>query len=116
MGPAFLLTPVHPATSTAADQAAAVKLDGVLNRLFLDPVFRATYPVDLLEDVERFGFSAVIEDGDLEIIGTPVDFLGVNYYFRVVVSSEPQGSGSSFDWRPMPGWDAKTFIQWRSMG
>ena len=99
VGPTFLLTPVHPATSEAADQAAAVKLDGVLNRLFLDPVFRSAYPDDLLENVERYGFSDVVEDGDLEIIAAPVDFLGVNYYFRVVASSEPQGSGSSFDWR-----------------
>jgi beta-glucosidase len=99
VGPTFLLTPVHPATSDAADQAAAAKLDGTLNRLFLDPVFRAAYPDDLLENVERYGFSDVIEDGDLEIIGSPVDFLGVNYYFRVVASSEKQGADSSFDWR-----------------
>lgn len=99
IGPTFLLTPIHPATSEATDRAASVKLDGILNRLFLDPVFRGAYPEDLLENVERFGFSDVVRDGDLDIIAAPVDFLGVNYYFRVVVSSEPQGSGSSFDWR-----------------
>ncbi len=99
VGPAFLLTPVHPLTPEAGDQAAAAKLDGILNRLFLDPVFRSAYPDDLLENVERFGFRDVIDDGDLETVATPVDFLGVNYYFRVVVSSEPQGSASSFDWR-----------------
>ena len=32
-------------------------------------------------------------------LGFPIDFLGVNYYFRIVVSSEPQASRSSFDWR-----------------
>ena len=99
VGPTFLLMPVHPATSKDADQAAAVKLDGILNRLFLDPVFRSAYPEDLLENVEQYGFSDVIEDGDLDVIAAPVDFLGVNYYFRVVVSGEPQGAGSSFDWR-----------------
>ena len=99
VGPAFLLTPVHPLTPDAGDKAAAMKLDGVLNRLFLDPVFRGAYPDDLLENVERYGFSDVIEDGDLEVIAAPVDFLGVNYYFRVVVSAEAHGSRSSFDWR-----------------
>jgi beta-glucosidase len=49
--------------------------------------------------VERYGFSDVIEDGDLEVIAAPVDFLGVNYYFRVVASSEIQDSSTSFDWR-----------------
>ena len=76
-----------------------MKLDGVLNRLFLDPVFRSSYPADMLENVEKYGFSDVIKDGDLEIIAAPVDFLGVNYYFRVVASSDSQDSISSFDWR-----------------
>ena len=99
VGPTFLLAPIHPATASAGDRAAARKLDGVFNRMFLDPVFRSAYPDDLLENTERFGFTNLIKDGDLELIAAPIDFLGVNYYFRVVVSSEPQASGSSFDWR-----------------
>ena len=67
--------------------------------MFLDPVFRSAYPDDLLENTERFGFTNLIKEGDRELIAAPIDFLGVNYYFRIVVSSEPQASGSSFDWR-----------------
>ena len=33
------LRPVHPATDSEEDRAAAVRFDGVLNRMFLDPVF-----------------------------------------------------------------------------
>ena len=35
-----------------------------------------------------FGF---LQDGDLEVIGAPLDFLGVNYYFPSRVrAAEPQ--------------------------
>jgi len=32
-----------------------------------------------------------VRDGDLETIATPTDFLGVNYYFRMVVMDDPHG-------------------------
>ena len=34
-----------------------------------------------------------VEDGDLEAISAPIDFLGVNYYRRHVVKAGPNGSG-----------------------
>ena len=99
VGPTFLVSPVHSATAQEADQRAAMKLDGVLNRLFLDPVLRGAYPEDLLENTEQFGLSGRIKEGDLEIISAPVDFLGINYYFRIVVSADSPNTASSFDWR-----------------
>jgi beta-glucosidase len=74
---------VHrPGTDHADDVAAAHRADGNLNRLFMDPIFKGSYPDDMLAHYEQNlpGFS-VIEDGDLEIIAQPLDFLGVNYYF-----------------------------------
>lgn len=74
---------VHrPGTDHVDDIAAARRADGNLNRLFLDPVFHGNYPEDMLVHYEKNlpGFS-VIQDGDLEIISPPLDFLGVNYYF-----------------------------------
>lgn len=62
------------------DVDAARRIDGQFNRIFLDPIFRAEYPQDLLADVAELGFSDVVRDGDLEIIASPIDFLGVNYY------------------------------------
>jgi beta-glucosidase len=32
-----------------------------------------------------------VQDGDLEAIAAPTDFLGANYYFRQVVSEDPNG-------------------------
>ncbi len=74
---------VHrPGTDNELDVAAARRADGNLNRLFLDPLFRGAYPEDMLAHyvASKPGFD-VVNDGDLEVISRPLDFLGVNYYF-----------------------------------
>jgi beta-glucosidase len=74
------LSPVHPAEP--GDEDAARIFDGHLNRWFLDPVLRGSYPDDMRALYEeRVGPLDVVRDGDLEIIARPIDFLGVNYYF-----------------------------------
>jgi beta-glucosidase len=71
------------------DEAAAWQVDGEGNRWFLDPIFRGVYPADLLERNELV--APVVRDGDLEAIATPIDFLGVNNYFRFVVGAGADG-------------------------
>jgi beta-glucosidase len=79
--------PVHPAADTEADRQAAWRTDGLTNRLFLDPLFRAAYPSDVQE---LFGpFFPEIQPADLKTIAAPIDFLGVNYYTRVVIQADP---------------------------
>ena len=81
--------PVYPASESEPDVEAARHFDGLHNRWFLDPIFRAAYPADLLE---HFGPSAPrIEDGDLRLIAAPLDFMGVNYYRREVVARSENG-------------------------
>jgi beta-glucosidase len=83
------LSHAYPASDTPEDEAAAWQVDGQGNRWFLDPIFRGAYPADLLERneiVEPF-----VRDGDLEAISAPLDFLGVNNYFRFVVSAGTDG-------------------------
>lgn len=72
----------RPGTDHEEDVSAAQRADGNLNRLFLEPVFHGRYPEDMLEHYAGLtpGFS-VVRDGDLESIATPLDFLGINYYF-----------------------------------
>ncbi|MGC1239374.1 MAG: GH1 family beta-glucosidase [Acidimicrobiales bacterium] len=76
----------QPGSQHELDVAAAWRADGNLNRLFLEPVFHGQYPEDMLEHYRdsKPGFS-VIQDGDLDIISQPLDFLGVNYYFPSTV-------------------------------
>ena len=85
------LTPAYPASDSPADQEAARRAGGQSNRWFLDPVFRAEYPADM---VELFGAEMpAIEDGDLQTIAAPIDFLGINNYFRSVWRAGPDGRG-----------------------
>lgn len=84
------LTVSDARTDTDQDRAAARRNDGFSNRWFLDPVFRGSYPRDMVElfqpYVQHYGF---IHDGDMETIATPIDFLGINYYTRAVVFDQP---------------------------
>jgi beta-glucosidase len=57
---------------------AATALDAEFNRVYLDPVFRGSYPADLRSDLQPP--AGLIEDGDMELISAPIDFFGLNYY------------------------------------
>jgi beta-glucosidase len=83
------LTVAQPATDSADDVAAARRLDGHHNRWFLDSLLRGSYPEDMLELYEsRFGPFDAVQDGDLELIAQPIDFLGVNFYRPNLVRSD----------------------------
>ena len=84
--------PVNP--DDPGDQDAARRIDGQFNRVFLDPIFRGRYPDDVRADVGP-ALDAVVLDGDLGIISTPIDSLGVNYYQGDLVSSRPAPSGDA---------------------
>lgn len=79
--------PMYPASESEADRQAARRSDGASNRMFLDPLFKASYPEDMLT---MFGpWLPSIHPGDLETIASPMDFLGINYYSRGVMRAEP---------------------------
>ena len=81
------LTHVYPASPSETDVDAAWRVDGFGNRWFLDPVFRGSYPTDVLATLD--GNGPPVRDGDLETIARPIDFLGVNNYSRHVVAHDP---------------------------
>ncbi len=90
LGITLNLTVTDPVDPTdAGDLDAARRIDGQFNRWFLDPIFRASYPADVLQNVAHLGFDEVVKPGDLEIISTPIDALGVNYYHGEAVSWRP---------------------------
>ncbi|HEX6685437.1 MAG TPA: GH1 family beta-glucosidase [Candidatus Limnocylindrales bacterium] len=70
------------------DVAAATLVDGLHNRIFLDPLLLGRYPADMLEHAARFTSLDHIEAGDEELIGAPIDFLGVNYYQPTLVGAQ----------------------------
>lgn len=81
------LCPVHPASDAEADVQAAHRFDMVINRLFLDPVLRGSYPEELTGPPGALFPTVTAED--LTLMSTPIDFLGVNYYSRAVVRYDP---------------------------
>ncbi len=62
----------------AAVEHVALALDAEYNRVYMDPVFRGSYPADLDGDLRPP--EALILDGDMELISAPIDFFGLNYY------------------------------------
>ncbi|MGC5170178.1 GH1 family beta-glucosidase [Microbacterium sp. DT81.1] len=87
---------VRPASGTAEDVDAARRIDGLSNRLFLDPVLRGQYPQDVLNDAgeaDWFAENATAED--LALISAPIDFLGINYYSRHTVAAGSAATDAS---------------------
>ncbi|MFM7705724.1 MAG: GH1 family beta-glucosidase [Rubrivivax sp.] len=90
LGIVLNLSPMVPATESPEDQAAAWKADAAGRRWYADPLFLGTYPPEI---VANFGDDApVVHPGDMACIATPIDYLGVNYYTRQVISA-----GEPFD-------------------
>lgn len=70
----------RPVTPAAAGLAAT--LEARQNGVFLEPVFGGRYP-SLLDGDAAYSPAAVpglVRDGDLDVTGAPLDFLGVNFY------------------------------------
>jgi beta-glucosidase len=82
------LGPVYPASDSEEDRKASMISDAFMNRWYLDPVFKGSYPEDLLHLYEEKHLAPRIEPGDIALFqNTKVDFLGVNYYMRHIVAS-----------------------------
>ena len=81
-GLALPLSPSVPADpDSAADRAAAAIVDGLVNRWFLDPLYRGRFPADVADYARARGIDTGVRPGDAERIGRAAPtFLGVNYY------------------------------------
>lgn len=79
------LYPLTPASSSEADRLTAKRIDGEHNRWFLDPLSGRGYPQDF--DEYKQILDPFIKSGDMETIAISQDFLGVNYYSRIIARS-----------------------------
>lgn len=99
---------VRPHTASVADLDAARRIDGIRNRIFLDPLYYGRYPDDVRADLAGVTDFSFVRGGDLEAIAVPLDLLGVNFYnpCRVAGSGEnlgpdeldPTGGGAASPW------------------
>ncbi|MEX2308869.1 MAG: GH1 family beta-glucosidase [Pirellulales bacterium] len=97
------LVPIHPASDSDADHQAARRLDAYLNRQFLDPAMLGEVPSELPEMFGRAwnvgrtimsvnnskdGHDCPSYEDELHQVRQPLDFVGVNYYLRLVVCDD----------------------------
>ena len=85
VGSVFAMAPVEPATELHADVEAAHYADALFNRLFLDPLMTGAYPQGFLDNIPEPALEILA--GDMAQIHAPLDFIGVNCYYRLVISA-----------------------------
>ncbi|HVV20832.1 MAG TPA: GH1 family beta-glucosidase [Pseudonocardiaceae bacterium] len=82
---------IRPADA-ARDADAVRQIDGLANRIFLDPVFHGRYPADVQADTASITDWSFVQDRDLAVISRPIDVLGVNYYTPTLVAARQDGA------------------------
>ena len=117
-------TSYEPADDTP-ETAQAVELARDFNsRLFHGGVFGKGYPDSVLKYHEARNCALPIEEGDMEVIAQPTDFLGVNLYSRGLIQASPgRGVGYAYAAPRLPllpmGYEAAPhslgdFVKWVS--
>jgi beta-glucosidase len=83
VGTAFNMSACEPASDSEEDKLAAERAHAMTNTWFLDPALRGRYPEALtfLSDA-----AMGIQSGDLEKTKAPLDFIGINLYYRTIAS------------------------------
>lgn len=93
IGTAFSMAHCQPATASEEDRKAADRAHALGNVWFVHPALRGEYPAAFpgANPLEMMG----VKPGDMELCRAPLDFLGINYYRRQLVSAIPPGEGES---------------------
>jgi len=110
LGIGLLLTDLHPASSSSEDAAATRRVDINNNRIFLEPLLAGGYSRETLSQYGEAGLTRVVQRGDEELAGAPMDFLGVNHYHHNLVSHRP--GGGHLDAETVPAPPATTSLGW----
>jgi len=92
VGTAFSMSNCEPATSSAEDKAAADRAHALSNIWFVNPALKGEYPKAFVGEnpYDMMG----VKPGDMKLCKAPLDFLGINYYRRQMVSAIPVGPGA----------------------
>lgn len=80
------LWPAEPASDSAEDVAAANKHWNENGTLFLDPLFKGYYSPAVYDLVGKD--MPKIQEGDMALIAQKLDYVGINYYSRNVLSAK----------------------------
>jgi beta-glucosidase len=99
------MTP-RPATRREEDIEAADRASDKGTALWFDPIYGRGYPE---RHLRAMGVAMPIEPGDLEVIASPIDFVGINYYSEGAVEADPARPEG---FRDVPTWQPKTEMGW----
>jgi beta-glucosidase len=106
---------VSPQSDSPNDADAARRIDGLANRLFLDPLLLGRYPSDVVEDLAAVSDFGHVRDGDLAVIRAPLDMLGVNYYGTYLVAA-PDPTPPPPYWLPTSCWPGSESVRFCERG
>ena len=97
------LAPTLPLNDQSdADKKAAIRQDGIQNRWFLDPLFKGTYPADILRLYQQHNPSFQPSAADYTLLAAnKPDFLGINYYAPSIVN-EDSSMPFALNWQNNP--------------
>jgi beta-glucosidase len=84
VGTAFLMSSCEPATNSEEDRLAAERAHAITNLWFLEPALKGRYPEALAFLPET---AMGIKSGDLDKMRAPLDFIGMNLYYRTIASA-----------------------------
>jgi beta-glucosidase len=99
-----------PADDSEASAEMTQRHNDLWNDCFLGPLLSGAYPSRILPELTPW-----IHHGDLELARQPIDFLGINHYFRAHIQASPKAAlgytqisppahlpRTSFDWEINP--------------
>ena len=84
VGTAFSMSSCDPATGTEDDILAAERAHAITNLWFLEPALNGRYPQALAFLPEM---TMGVKPGDLDKMRAPLDFIGINLYYRTIASA-----------------------------
>jgi beta-glucosidase len=95
VGTAFSMRPAEPLNDTDDDRAAAERYHAITNLWFLETAMQGRYPKAFVSDepYKILGMRA----GDEERMKAKLDWIGINYYTRAIVTNAPARAGASPD-------------------
>ncbi|MCX7027634.1 MAG: GH1 family beta-glucosidase [Spirochaetes bacterium] len=99
----------RPATGCPGDLAAARRASLERTALWLDPVFGRGYPKEYTDAAPA---EFPVKTGDMDLIASPVDFIGVNYYDENVVAECKPTPDAPWGYAKVPSWQEKTEMDW----
>ncbi|QDO94704.1 family 1 glycosylhydrolase [Formosa sediminum] len=82
IGTTFSCSYVRPFNRRVMHKHAAVRIDALLNRFFIEPALGMGYPLDAFAGLNFM--SKYMKPGDEDMLPFDFDFIGVQYYFKVV--------------------------------